>query len=229
MSETMTTEGRVSSLEERTAKLEEFFTPIMEDNLIQYHGERIRLLSEALSAGSGTADSDVNPLVSPMEQLRRVVSRLHILENEVLRPEYILGLADKLYERADAYRQPYVDGNIEEQFHSSGSASTWAALRDVAMALSSLVDTTDEEPEIVTTYNWDDCAVEFVRDLEDDGYTVSVLDNDGLVVKTHVHLHEWSGPVTNFINAKNIDGLIEYLIGLNETTEGERDGTTIRR
>lgn len=75
---------------------------------------------------------------------------------------------------------------------------------------------------------WDSIAIEFQQDHEEEGYIVSVMDNDGLIVKTHVHLYEWSGPVTNFINDKDAPGMIAYLTGLNTTTEGERDGTIIR-
>jgi len=58
---------------------------------------------------------------------------------------------------------------------------------------------------------------------------VEVCDHDGVIVKTFVYLHEWSGHVTPLINERDAQGLIDYLIGLNTTTEGERDGTTIRR
>lgn len=76
--------------------------------------------------------------------------------------------------------------------------------------------------------DWEDIAVEFQQEIERDGYTVAILDNDGLIVKTHVYLHEWSGEVTKCINDKDADGLIDYLIGLNRTTEGLREGTRIR-
>jgi hypothetical protein len=44
--------------------------------------ERLDKLEEALSKDSGTADSDINPLVSPMEQLRRVVTKLRQMEDK---------------------------------------------------------------------------------------------------------------------------------------------------
>lgn len=83
------------------------------------------------------------------------------------------------------------------------------------------------------TYNWDDCAVEFVFFSEkdwaegfDDGYEIAILDNDGTVVKTRVTLVEWSGYVTPFINDKDATGLVNYLISLN--SREKRDGTVIR-
>lgn len=76
--------------------------------------------------------------------------------------------------------------------------------------------------------DWEDIAVEFQQSFDPEGYDVTVLDNHGLMVKTHVYLHEWSSDVTRCINKKNADGLIEYLIGLNRTTEGLREGTIIR-
>jgi hypothetical protein len=57
---------------------------------------------------------------------------------------------------------------------------------------------------------------------------VEVQDNDGVLVKTHVYLYEWSGEVTRYINDQDATGLINYLIELNTTMEGMRDGTIIR-
>lgn len=86
-----------------------------------------------------------------------------------------------------------------------------------------------EQAEKATTRTpWDDIAVEFQRNMENEGYIVTVLDNDGMIVKTPVHLYEWSGPVTEFINEKDAAGLIAYLSNLNTTTEGMRDGAFFR-
>lgn len=49
---------------------------------VQAHEKRLTQLEGALSAGSGTADSDINPLVTPMEQLRRVVTMVHEMEDK---------------------------------------------------------------------------------------------------------------------------------------------------
>lgn len=157
------------------------------------------------------------------------------MRRQVMTVENVLDLANKLDLRAEEYRQPYVDGHIEDQFHLSGSASTWAALRDVAMVLRSLIEPIDgeeleqvEKETSVTMRVWDDCAVEFQQNPEHDGYDVAVLDNEGLIVKTRVHLHEWSGIVTDFINDRDVDGLVNYLIELNKASDGMREGTKIR-
>lgn len=76
------------------------------------------------------------------------------------------------------------------------------------------------------TYEWLDCGVTFMQNYKREGYDVEVADNDGLIVKTHVFLYEWSGYVTPFINAKDATGLVEYLIELNNVER--RDGTIIR-
>ena len=108
------------------------------------------------------------------------------------------------------------------------------------LELCPLVSTVDEvaEDTAVETYEdraksadgltWDDIAVTFMQNRQLDGYDVEVQDNEGVIVKTHVHLHEWSGDVTTYINEQNAMGLINFLVGLNTTTEGWRDGTTIR-
>lgn len=75
---------------------------------------------------------------------------------------------------------------------------------------------------------WDNIAVEFQRNMETEGYIVTVLDNEGPIVKSPVHLYEWSGAVTDYINKKDAAGLISYLSNLNTTTEGLRDGAFIR-
>lgn len=78
----------------------------------------------------------------------------------------------------------------------------------------------------VTKYEWLSCQVTFMQNMEHEGYDVEVADNDGIVVKTHVYLYEWSGYVTPFINAKDVTGMVEYLIELNRMER--RDGTIIR-
>lgn len=88
--------------------------------------------------------------------------------------------------------------------------------------------TYENRAEISQEMDWADIAVTFMQNLELSGYDVEVQDNDGILVKTHVHLHEWSGEVTPYINEQDAQGLINYLIGLNTTAEGMRDGTTIR-
>lgn len=75
-------------------------------------------------------------------------------------------------------------------------------------------------------YEWLNCQITFMQNHEREGYDVEVADNDGIVVKSHVYLHEWSGYVTPFINAKDVTGMVEYLIQLNELER--RDGTIIR-
>ena len=65
-----------------------------------------------------------------------------------------------------------------------------------------------------------------MENMEHEGYDVGVAENDGIVVKTHVYLYEWSGYVTPFINAKDVTGMVEYLIELNRMER--RDGTIIR-
>lgn len=90
-------------------------------------------------------------------------------------------------------------------------------------------DTTYENrAEISQEMDWDDFAVTFVQDHVRDGYHVEVQDEEGILVKTFLHLHEWTGYATPFINEQDVQGLINYLIGLNTTGEGMRDGTTIR-
>lgn len=87
----------------------------------------------------------------------------------------------------------------------------------------------EKKPEKVEPWNhltWDDCAIEFEQSFQPEGYNVKVADNSGDVVKTYVHLHEWSGHVTPFINNKDIPGLVRYLAGLNKTER--RDGFVIR-
>lgn len=76
------------------------------------------------------------------------------------------------------------------------------------------------------TYDWHDVGVTFMQNHEHEGYDVEVADNDGIIVKTHVYLYEWSGYVTPFINAKDATGMVEYLIELNKMER--RDGTIIR-
>jgi len=87
----------------------------------------------------------------------------------------------------------------------------------------------ENRSEMTVGLDWDDAAVTFAQNFAQDGYDVEVCDHDGVIVKTFVYLHEWSGHVTPLINERDAQGLIDYLIGLNTTTEGERDGTTIRR
>ncbi len=90
-------------------------------------------------------------------------------------------------------------------------------------------DTTYENrAELTRTLGWNDIALTFAQNFEKEGYEVEVQDNDGVIVKTHTHLHEWSGYVTEYINAQDAEGLINYLVGLNTTSEGMRDGTIIR-
>lgn len=76
------------------------------------------------------------------------------------------------------------------------------------------------------SWEWNDCQVTFMQNMEHEGYDVEVADNDGIIVKSHVFLHEWSGYVTPFINAKDVTGMVEYLIELNKLER--RDGTIIR-
>ncbi len=163
------------------------------------------------------------------------------MRGNIVTREDILKLADKLQERAEEYRKPFDQHDELTDFYSSGSAPTYTALLDVARLIRETVGNSqetviptprDDDDEIIDNledeYKWDDCAVEFHQDMEKDGYNVSVMDNDGLIVKTWVHLHEWGGCVTPLINDKNVSGLIKYLKGLNATTEGPRDGTEIR-
>ena len=90
-------------------------------------------------------------------------------------------------------------------------------------------ETYENRAELTTVgLDWDDAAVTFAQNFGQDGYDVEVCDHDGVIVKTFVHMHEWSGYVTPYINDRDAQGLINYLIGLNTTMEGERDGTTIR-
>lgn len=91
-----------------------------------------------------------------------------------------------------------------------------------------LEKTYENREELTVGLDWDDAAVTFAQNFGQDGYDVEVCDHDGVIVKTFVHMHEWSGYVTPYINARDAQGLINYLIGLNTTMEGERDGTTIR-
>ncbi len=90
-------------------------------------------------------------------------------------------------------------------------------------------DTTYENrAELTDVLGWEDIAVTFAQNFGKDGYDVEVQDNDGVIVKTFMHLHEWTGYATPFINEQDAMGLINYMIGLNTTFEGMRDGTTIR-
>ena len=57
----------------RITQLENFITPIMEDNLLVYHGNQIREIQVALGA---TTDSDANALLS-------IPDRMHNLETAV--------------------------------------------------------------------------------------------------------------------------------------------------
>lgn len=103
------------------------------------------------------------------------------------------------------------------------------ALTDEELAKDTVVaETYEDRAEMTRTLGWADIAVTFAQNLSQDGYDVEVQDNDGIMVKTFVYLHEWSGEVTAYINDQDAMGLINYLIGLNTTTEGMRDGTTIR-
>lgn len=88
--------------------------------------------------------------------------------------------------------------------------------------------TYENRAELTDDLGWEDIALTFGQTFNPDGYEVEVQDNDGVLVKTHVYLHEWSGEVTGYINDQDATGLINYLIGLNTTLEGERDGTIIR-
>jgi hypothetical protein len=90
-------------------------------------------------------------------------------------------------------------------------------------------DTTYENrAEMSQEMDWEDIAVTFAQDHGRDGYEVEVQDNDGILVKTFLHLHEWTGYATPFINEQDAQGLINYLVSLNTTSEGMRDGTIIR-
>jgi hypothetical protein len=88
--------------------------------------------------------------------------------------------------------------------------------------------TYENRAEISQEMDWEDIAVTFAQDHGRDGYEVEVQDNDGILVKTFMHLHEWTGYATPFINEQDVQGLINYMIGLNTTAEGMRDGTIIR-
>jgi hypothetical protein len=88
--------------------------------------------------------------------------------------------------------------------------------------------TYENRAELADCLGWADIAVTFAQNRGKDGYDVEVQDNDGIIVKTFMHLHEWTGYATPFINEQDAMGLINYMIGLNTTAEGMRDGTTIR-
>jgi len=80
--------------------------------VVTAHEKRLTPLESALSADSGTADSDVNPLVSPMEQLRRVVTKIHQLEerdkiNRKLYSEVRFGL-----DTVQEFLTPIIEDNL---------------------------------------------------------------------------------------------------------------------
>jgi hypothetical protein len=65
--------------EARIDRLDKFLTPIIEDNLIQYHGDKIREIQAALGA---TADSDANALLSIPDRLRNLETAIRQLGNQ---------------------------------------------------------------------------------------------------------------------------------------------------
>jgi hypothetical protein len=65
--------------ETRIDKLDNFLTPIIEDNLIQHHGDRIRKIEAALGA---TADSDANALLSLPDRMRNLETAVRQLGNQ---------------------------------------------------------------------------------------------------------------------------------------------------
>jgi hypothetical protein len=69
----------VHNHEVRLSKIENFIMPIMEDNLIQYHGDKIRKIEAALGA---TADSDANALLSIPDRMRNLETAVRQLGNQ---------------------------------------------------------------------------------------------------------------------------------------------------
>jgi hypothetical protein len=69
----------VRNSETRIDRLDKFLTPVIEDNLIQHHGDRIRKIEAALGA---TADSDANALLSIPDRLRNLETAIRQLGNQ---------------------------------------------------------------------------------------------------------------------------------------------------
>lgn len=88
------------------------------------------------------------------------------------------------------------------------------------------MDTIEQSNAMLTDYRWDDCAVEFAQVYDGDMYELAIKDNNGLIIKTHVHLFEWSGYVVPFINDKDVNGMVKYLLELHRIDP--REGTRIR-
>lgn len=65
--------------ESRIDRLDKFLTPIIEDNLIQYQGDKIREIQAALGA---TADSDANALLSLPDRLSNLETAIRQLGNQ---------------------------------------------------------------------------------------------------------------------------------------------------
>jgi hypothetical protein len=68
----------VRNSETRIDRLDKFLTPVIEDNLIQHHGDRIRKIEAALGA---TADSDANALLSLPDRMRNLETAVRQLGN----------------------------------------------------------------------------------------------------------------------------------------------------
>jgi hypothetical protein len=64
--------------ETRIDRLDKFLTPIIEDDLIRYHGDKIREIQAALGA---TADSDANALLSLPDRMRNLETAVRQLGN----------------------------------------------------------------------------------------------------------------------------------------------------
>ena len=75
------------------------------------YNQRLNNLESALSRDSGTADSDVNPLVSPMEQLRRVVEHVHALEDRDKIKNKLYSEVNSRLERVEEFCTPLMEDN----------------------------------------------------------------------------------------------------------------------
>ncbi len=203
----------IGALNGRLTSLEEFFKEVMEDNLIQYHGDRIRAIEYAME-DRGTADSDVNPLVSPMEQLRRVVTAMHEMQDAIrlrMSADDVLDLADRLEARAEEYRKPYV-GKSGQDFWTTPSSGTWTALKDVARALRESLEPEEEEVED-EVLRWEDLEIVTKQNLEAGGVDVSVSGPEGGIVKAVVPHGMWEG-IVELIARKDADELVERLAAM---------------
>jgi len=124
--------------------------------------------------------------------------------------------------------RPWTAGFVNEIYHKleeCDEAATETAQREFCTGLPKKPY---EKPKL-TQYGeltWDDCAIEFEQSFNPEGYRVKVEDKDGIVIQTFVHLYEWSGYVTPYINDKDIPGLVRYLVELNRLEV--RDGSVIR-